>query len=96
MIDGVCEKECKTWILTDLSNAFGTVCTSILLRKFQLLGVRGVALDWLKSALTGRSQCVKLRVILRMENLKAKYCLLFSQLTGVLRRVVLFLRSCLI
>lgn len=35
----------------------------ILFRKFKLLGVRGSALGWLWSALTGRSQCVKLRDI---------------------------------
>ena len=48
-------------IFYDLSNAFGTVCSPILLRKFELLGVRGLAQEWLRSALSGRSQCVKLR-----------------------------------
>jgi hypothetical protein len=50
-------------IFYDLSNAFGTVCTPILLHKFELLGVRGVALNWLTSALSGRTQCVKLQDI---------------------------------
>ena len=47
-------------IFYDLSNAFGTICVPTLLAKFELLGARGLALDWLRSALTGRSQCVKL------------------------------------
>ena len=47
-------------IFYDLTNAFGTVCVPILLRKFELNGVRGVALDWLRSSLTGRTQVVKM------------------------------------
>ncbi|CAB3382617.1 Hypothetical predicted protein [Cloeon dipterum] len=47
-------------IFYDLTNAFGTVCVPILLRKFEMNGVRGVALDWLRSSLTGRTQVVKM------------------------------------
>ncbi|XP_059480862.1 uncharacterized protein LOC132199839 [Neocloeon triangulifer] len=50
-------------IFYDLSNAFGTICVPLLLRKFEFQGVRGVALEWLRSALTGRTQAVKLRVM---------------------------------
>ncbi|CAB3387626.1 Hypothetical predicted protein [Cloeon dipterum] len=46
-------------IFYDLTNAFGTMCVPILLRKFEMNGVRGVALDWLRSSLTGRTQVVK-------------------------------------
>jgi Reverse transcriptase (RNA-dependent DNA polymerase)/Endonuclease-reverse transcriptase len=48
-------------IFYDLSNAFGKICPSIVIEKFELLGVRGLAGAWLSSALTGRSQCVKLQ-----------------------------------
>jgi Reverse transcriptase (RNA-dependent DNA polymerase) len=47
-------------IFYDLANAFGSVCVPIILQKFEHLGVRGVPLQWLKSALSGRSQRVKL------------------------------------
>jgi Reverse transcriptase (RNA-dependent DNA polymerase) len=50
-------------IFFDLSNAFGTVCPDVLLVKLERCGVRGLALDWLRSALTGRSQKVKLKSV---------------------------------
>jgi Reverse transcriptase (RNA-dependent DNA polymerase) len=39
----------------------------LILQKFEFLGVRGIPLQWLKSALTGRSQKVKLLEILGRE-----------------------------
>ncbi|CAB3386275.1 Hypothetical predicted protein [Cloeon dipterum] len=47
-------------IFYDLTNAFGTVCVPILLRKLEMNGMRGVVLDWLRSLLTGRTQVVKM------------------------------------
>jgi hypothetical protein len=43
-----------------LTDAFGSVCVPLILKKFEHLGVRGIPLQWLKSALSGRSQKVKL------------------------------------
>jgi hypothetical protein len=47
-------------IFYDLTNAFGSVCVPLILQKFEHLGVRGIPLQWLRSALSGRSQKVKL------------------------------------
>ena len=47
-------------VFYDLTNAFGSVCVPLLLQKFEYLGVRGIPLRWLHSALSGRSQKVKL------------------------------------
>jgi exonuclease III len=48
-------------IFFDLTNAFGTICTGVLLAKLEKCGVRGLALQWLESALSDRSQKVKLK-----------------------------------
>lgn len=50
-------------IFYDFSNAFGTVHIPLVLRKFERCGVRGLALEWLESALTGRTQVVKIRAL---------------------------------
>ena len=44
---------------TDFSNAFDSVHHELLLRKLEHLGIRGDLLNWIRSFLTDRTQCVK-------------------------------------
>ena len=46
--------------LLDLSAAFDTIDHSTMFRRLELFGCTGLALDWFKSYLTGRTQCVSI------------------------------------
>lgn len=48
-------------IFLDISKAFDTVNHSLLFRKLESAGVRGIPLDWFKSFLQGRKQYVRIR-----------------------------------
>ena len=47
-------------VCLDLSKAFDTIDHELLFRKLSWIGVRGVALDWFKSYMSGRTQCVSI------------------------------------
>lgn len=47
-------------VFLDLAKAFDTVSGAILLKKLEYSGIRGLPLEWFRSYLTGRSQCVKI------------------------------------
>ena len=53
------KREHNLSIFIDICKAFDTVNHSILIRKLQYYGVRGVAADYMRSYLSNRKQCVK-------------------------------------
>ena len=52
------EKSCS--IFLDFAKAFDTVNHDIFLEKLKYYGIRGLPLNWFKSCLSGRYQCVKI------------------------------------
>ena len=56
-------KEYTVGIFIDLSKAFATVDHRILISKLEHFGIRGTALRWLESYLSGRQQYVEFGVL---------------------------------
>jgi len=56
--DQMDQKYFSIGIFLDLSKAFDTIDHKILLRKLEIYGIRGTALQWLHCYLTNRQQCV--------------------------------------
>lgn len=60
---GLNESKCVSGLFLDIKKAFDTVDHNILLVKLFKCGVRGVALEWFKSYLIGRTQCVRVNQV---------------------------------
>ena len=60
ILSAIDKKQLSILVLLDLSSAFDTVDHTLLLRRMESrLGIRGKVLQWFKSYLSGRDQCVK-------------------------------------
>lgn len=55
--DTIDNKEFQISLFCDLSKAFDCISHSILIKKLNIYGVRGVALQWFESYLGSRKQC---------------------------------------
>ena len=60
MSGSVDNKHYSIGVFLDLSKAFDTIDHRILFNKLNISGVRGVALEWFLSYLTGRTQRIAL------------------------------------
>ena len=55
-------------IFLDSSKAFDTLDHNVLLSKLDYYGIKDTALNWFKSDLTNRTQCVDCNIILNQRN----------------------------
>jgi hypothetical protein len=64
LIKSIEERSYSCGIFLDFSKAFDTVDYSILIKKLDKFGIRGIASEWFASYLTNRQQYVSLDTIL--------------------------------
>ena len=60
IIDTLEKNEIGVCIFLDFAKAFDTVNHDILIQKLEYYGIRGIALNWMKSYLTNRMQCTEI------------------------------------
>ena len=60
LVNNLEQREQVDVIYTDLSKAFDSVSHELLLHKLNCMGIAGVYLEWIKSYLQARHQCVKI------------------------------------
>ena len=58
------DKNVSIGIFIDLYNAFDTIDHTLLLKKLEIYGIRGNALQWISRYLSDRSQCVSVDGVL--------------------------------
>ena len=79
-------------VFLDLSKAFDTLSPNILYHKLEMYGIRGTALNWLKSYLTNREMKVKCRVASsEMEEISEKFQVEYGAPQGSCLGPLLFL-----
>ena len=60
VVEGLEDRESILSVFLDLSKAFDRVHHKILIRMLEASGIRGLPLEWLKSYLSDRGQCVEI------------------------------------
>ena len=63
IVKGLENRQHVACVLLDLSKAFDTIDHKILIKKLELYGIRGLALQWFESYLTNRKLRVKCRTV---------------------------------
>ena len=76
-------REYAIGIFIDLSKAFDTINHSIMIRKFEYYGIRGIALDWFNSYLKSRQQYVFFNSVVEFKTYKLWSSTRFDSWTNV-------------
>jgi hypothetical protein len=67
------ENKYSVGVFFDLKKAFDVCSHDILLMKLSRMGITGAALNWFKSYLSERSQCVLILMVISQNLEKSKY-----------------------
>lgn len=73
ILSNVNNNQITTGLFFDLSKAFDLVSHDILLEKLEAIGIRGPALQWIKSYLSNRKQCVTINRINKNRDMTPYY-----------------------